>query len=309
MATFPDLLRLTTAHCNRRGKQLAISVLLFGSVSILLWILTSQSIISEGTRQLTALLGPEAVTRIEQKIEGMAGRPDGEAMVNVFRQELNAKLGDIPRDEKIAILINVGIRGSIAALPTIGLGVLLIAFCTLWSWAFWLVLGAGSEASWWTMMTQALRLMPRLLALIILLFCITVLWIPVVAVAVGIVVPVVLPVLLVAEIVFAGYLWPRLLLSPMILAQDRTTVINAIRRSIKLSKRRWFRIVGNIIGVGAVVWLGTFIARILLNMLVQVALPVSPYAVFLWQVLTYILLIGSAYRTVFAMRLKEELSS
>jgi hypothetical protein len=77
---------------------------------------------------------------------------------------------------------------------------------------------------------------------------------------------------------------------------------------VALAKGKWLRIVGNLLGVGAVTWIGTTLASILLNIIIRIALPFTPFAVYIGQLMILFTMLAMAYRIFFVVHLKDAVS-
>ena len=299
---FSDLLRQTTAQCNSRGKQLAVGVLAFGIVSIILWLLLLSMASKAGVKELTALLGPAPVARIAYT---MKSSRDAGLTADAINRELQEKFGTLPQQEQVTIIGAAAIhwfKDVQAVLVPLGL---LLIFLWLWSWAYFLVLAAGPDIPWWPMALLSLRWLPRLITLFFLVACMLFLWVlPLVALCLLLYPPLSLLVVL-AGVVTMIVLGPRLVLAPVILIHDRAAIRQSIRKSIRESQGRWWKIVLYLLGVGAVVWIGVTFAQIIVNLLIRLALPFSSQAIFISQVMVLVTIVGAAYRKVFLVKLRQ----
>jgi hypothetical protein len=308
MATFGDLLRSTTAHLNRRGLPLAISVLLFGCVSIALWVLALRTLNAHVMNGLEKVLGRESAARIERQVRSIGSQADIEGFGAAVLEEAETVLRDVPRDKQADLLLSAVLGSMRSALPQF----LLIGFAlvALWLWvrAFFLVLACRPKDDWWPMMLRALRLLPRLLGVWLTLWSCLMLWYLLLGMLFVPFLPSAFIPIMVIGVSVAIYIAPRVVLAPVYAVQDGRGIAESMQRSLRVSDGRWARILGSLVAMMALVWLATMLAQIMVNLLVRLALPFSVFALFLGQVMTFIALIAAAYRTVFLVKLKEDLT-
>lgn len=308
MTTFTDLLRQTTTRCNARGKQLAITVLLLGSISLVLWIIAWRVAMVEGLRHMEAFLGPEASARIEMQMQSI-GRPDDMQRIGMsIAKAMEERLASIPEAEQKDVLGAVLLRFGADVFPFFFVISVIMCFLFLWSRAFFLLLGAGANMAWWPMAKKSLALIPGLIGVWFVISAITALWIPIVALPAAMILPDLVPLVIFIALVNAAVFWPRLAFAPVILVQDTRSIVDSVRRSFAASKGQWLRIVLNLIGVSAVAWIGTTVAQFILNILIRITVAFSPYAFLLGQIMTFVLLLAAAYRTVFLVELKQAIT-
>ncbi len=307
MVTFPQLLRQTTAHCNHRGRQLATGVLVFGSISVVLWILAVRIGMTEGIAQLQTILGPEATARVQTQIGMIGSQQDVERIGMVISNEIAQKVKSLPQAEQEEMMLTMFLQAAGTAFTRILPIVLAMTLFWIVGRAFFLVLGAGPDEEFLPMVRRAVRLLPRLILLWLLIACTLFLWIPVLSFGFMFIFPPAVFLVILAGIIFAIVAGPRLILAPVILVQDGTGIRESIRRSFHISAGQWKRIVFAVIGVGAVIWLGTGVCQIVVNLLIKFTIPFSPYALLLGQIMTFVMFTGVAYRSSFTARLKENI--
>lgn len=306
MITFPQLLRQTTAHCNRRGRQLSIAVLAFGTVSIVLWILAVRIGMAESMAQLQTILGPEATARIQAQIGTIGSQQDLEQIGMTISSEIAQKVKSLPPEKQDEMMWTMTAQAFMGAFSRILPILIFMSLFWIFSRAFFLMLGAAKgEEDFLPMVMSTLRILPRLIGVRLLTACLLFLWIPVVSFAVLFVFPAGVLVVMIAGMIFAIVAGPRLVFAPVILIQDHVGIRESFRRSFRISAGQWKRVVLNTIGVGAVVWLGTGVCQIVVNLFIKITLPFSPYALLLGQMMTFVTFMGVAYSTAFTVRLKE----
>ncbi len=314
MLTFPDLLRRTFTDCNRAGKPLGIAVLITGGITVLLTMFLWQMALGTGVRELGRILGPEETTRLEERAWSAGSTSGMQQAVMEAVQALEVKLNTMTEEEKAAAL-QMAMAGFFTDVLPVLSGFAVLSFLLgLWSRSFFLVLGVRGHGNFGTLAIDAFAWMLPLLGVGALIVLAMGAWVALSVVA-GFVLGMILSesagVLVAVPLAIGGLLFvgPRLVLAPVMLLQDRTGVMESIRRSIRVTKGRWLKVFGNLLGAGAMVWIAVFAVQIVVSMLARVAQPFPPAPLVIGQVMTFVGLVGAAYQTVFLVRLKETIAS
>ena len=312
MTTFPDLLRKTYVDCNRARKPIGIAILITGGITILLSVFVWQIAVGAGVRELGKILGPEKAAEIEQHAWA-AGTSSGMQQVMMeVGEAMEARLAAMTEEEKAAAIESVTTGFFTDVFPVMaGFGLLTIIL-TLWNRSFFLVLGVRGKGDFGTLAGDAFAWMLPLLGLGILSTLIVLAWVLVsmiVAAAAGVLLSPIAGIVIAVPLILGGalFLGPRLALAPVILFQDRVGVLGSLKRSIRMTEGKWWKVFGNLLGAGAMVWIVLFAFQIVLNILARAAIPFPPVPFIIGQLMAFASLAGAAYSTVFLVRLKETL--
>ncbi len=310
MTTFPDLLKKSAADCNRAGKPLGMAVLLAGCVTIAITLVLWGTALRSGIRELSTIIGPDAASRIQEQVMYSGSRSEMQTLMSEVSKELDAKFKDMTPERK-AEMIGLSFGRFMTDVAPLFIGFIVFsAILGVWMRGFFLLLAIRKTGDFKALAGEALTWMLPLLGLGLLL-----------GAAFGAIalVPFVLGGLLDNSYVmgiggflgvgFVLYLVPRVAFAPVFLIQDKTGIRGGIRKSLLLSEGKWFKIVGNLLGAGAMVWIAVFVCQFFINVLSSIAGPVPAFGLIIGQVMVFITLIGKAYSTVFLVRLKEGLKA
>jgi hypothetical protein len=286
--------------------MLAVSVITFGCLFVVLWGIALPPVFQASHHQLVNVFGDDGAARIEMHMGERGAR--GDALSDAFDQEIRKKFGNIPDEEKGRMMMNIVMRTLREAKVPLMLLVTCSAVLGLIIHSFFFAIGANADTKWSAVLRRTGRLIPRMIGLWLLLFCLFVVWIPILAFIAVFIRPILVLFVVAAAVGLAAWFGPRLVFAPVLLAQGKTSILQSIRKSVALAKGKWLRIVGNLLGVGAVTWIGTTLASILLNIIIRIALPFTPFAVYIGQLMILFTMLAMAYRIFFVVHLKDAVS-
>ncbi len=310
MTTFPDLLTKSATDLNRARKPLGIAVLIVGCITIVVTLVLWRSAVQSGVREIGALLGPDVANRLEEQAAFATNGPQMEALMREVGQDMMEKFKAMPEEQQVMMIGQSFGRIFADILPLLFGFIVFSSIVSLWLNSFFLLLSIRRSATFKALAGEAITWMLPLLGLGMLI-------------GIGLFALVFVPMLLGSllrnpyvsalgtVLGFAGliYLIPRLLFAPVILIQDKAGIRGSIRRSLILTDGKWWKVVGNSIGMCAMVWIAVFILQFLVNVLISIASHGIPFAFLLWYVLIFAGIIAKAYGTVFMVRLKESLKT
>lgn len=312
MMRFPQILSVTAADCNRARKPLGIAVLIVGSVSILVTFVLWGTMLRSGMQELRMLLGPEAAMRVEEQVMMMKPGPEMQGVMMNVMAELQAKFDQMPEEEKAMVMSGMFSRLFVTVGPVLIGFILLTLILKLWSGTFFLLLGVRKNPRFGKLAGEAIAWMLPVLGVGVMISVAVVGWMiatGIVAAIAGAVVHEALGALVLVLVGFGGILafGPRFSLAPAFLLQDNAGVIGSLKRSFRVTKGHWLKVVGNFIGAAAIVWIIVFVIQFFLNLFIG-ALPASPASFVIGQLMIFVMLIGTAYQAVFLVRLKEAIA-
>lgn len=315
MMTFPDLIKKSFSDCNRAGKPLGMAVLLTGSITVMLTLFLWQTALWPGVRELGKILGPDGVARIEEQMRSAVSQPsDMQRFVMAVGQTLEAKLDSMTESERSAATQQAFSAFFAGVLPALTGFVVLSFIIGLWSRSFFLVLGVRGAGSFSALAIDAFAWMLPLLGVGFLMALVLFVWV-VLSILVGVVFGIILSniagALIAAPITVAGliYMWPRLIMAPVALVQDRAGIIGSIRSSIRITKGHWLKICGNLIGAWIVVWIVMTAFGFIVTALTAVAGQFPPVQFAINSVMSFITVAGMAYWMVFLVKLKQAIAA
>lgn len=312
--TFPNLIKQTFTDCNRAGKPLGIAVLITGGATILVTVFLWRAMLGTGARALGGIVGPDEAARIVEQVRGAElSSSDAQRIAMEVTQTLKNTLDSMPEAELSAAVRQMTVS-LYEAIPILAGFAVLFLIISLWSRAFFLVLGAQGERKFGEIAMDAFVWMFPLLCVCFIIIAAIAAWIAICLVAgiiLGMALSSVAGVIIAAPLAVVGliYMWPRLIMAPVALVQDRVGIIGSIRSSVRITRGHWLKIFGNLIGAGVTVWIVTFAVRIGVNILVRVAEPFPPAPFVISRVMIFITIAGVAYWTVFLVRLKQTIAA
>lgn len=315
MATFPDLIKKSFADCSRAGKPLGIAVLITGGVTILLTVFMWGATLETVGRAIGGILGPDEGERIvvQMRDAGLSSARVQRLAMEVS-QALGDKLGSMAEAELSAAIQQM--TGTLLAesLPILAGFVVLLLVISLWSRAFFLILGVRGERKFGEIAMDAMAWMLPLLCVCFIIIAAIAAWIAISLLA-GVILGVALSnaagALIAVPLGIAGliYMWPRLIMAPVALVQDRAGIIGSIRSSIRMTRGHWLKIFGNLVGAWAVVWIVMTACGFIVTVLAAAAGPFPPAPFAINSVMSFVTAAGAAYWTVFLVRLKQAVAS
>jgi hypothetical protein len=319
MATFPQLLKRSYADCNKVAKPLTIAVLIVGCAYIVMNFIVWGTVFTKGLTHVGEILGPDAAAVIQQQVTMGTPGPQMEQAMNGLAAQLQLKLAGMPEEEQAKLIFGHMITFFASVGPIlIGFGILWMVI-QWWYNAFVLVLGTkgkksfgatASEAFSWMLPLVGLGLLTALMYLAI--SGITVLasiFLLMLSQSAGGDVPTLAIPVVIAGVLGVLFLAIRLVFAPVALVQDKLGIVESLRKSFRITKGKFWRIVGNLIGLAAVIWLVTFVVSMIISFVVGIAATFSPLALFVGQITVFVTLLVTAYSTIFTIRLKEDIQA
>lgn len=308
---FPALLRTAAVDCNKARKPLGIAILIVGVISIGVTLLLWSTLLRSGMAELRTLLGPDVAASIETQVMGMTPGPQMQGVMMDVMSKVKATFDAMSEEEReqAGTEMMVRLMGDVA--PVFIGFIVLSAIMKLWTGSFFLLLGIRKNPRFGTLAGEAITWMLPVLGVGFMIGLAAVGWM----IGVGILAfilsfvhealaPLTLIIVGVGGLITFG---PRLCLAPVLLLQDDAGVIGSIKRSFRITKGRWLKVVGNLIGAAAMVWIALFLVQFVLNIVMNMV-PSAPFALVVGQLLVFATLLGTAYQTVFLVRLKEAIA-
>src|SRR5687767_8962257 len=111
MPTFIDLIHRTTAWCNKRGKSLAIGVLIVGGLSIVLGVFMWKTSVQIGLQQLQTVIGPEATEQLKAQLDAVRNQQEWAEVLTSAGQEFFVQhLETLPQTEQQKIVTTFALQ-------------------------------------------------------------------------------------------------------------------------------------------------------------------------------------------------------
>ncbi|NOS67412.1 MAG: hypothetical protein HOO67_03560 [Candidatus Peribacteraceae bacterium] len=307
MMTLPELLSKTFTDCNRAGKTLGTAILIVGGISVVLSVLFLHVVFRSGAAEIGKILGPEEQANFEQYAWTATTNFGMQRMMDDLGTKMEAKFDGMTDEEQRAVVIPVLLSFASRVVPLACVFALLSILISLWQSVFFLLVAARGKGTFGGLSKEAFGWMLPMLGLNIIVGLLFIA-IPVIAVFLGFLLPNILFIMLLVLVAIALFVYfgTRFALSSAILIQDRTGVVESIRRSFVLTSRgKFLKVFGNLLGAGALIGVIIIVFQIILTILSMIAEPFPPAPFVINQVLVFVALVGQAFIAVFTVRLKE----
>ena len=317
MTSFPDLLVQAFHDCNRRGKTIGFAILVAGAVHLVLSGALMASVISLGMDAVRDIAGPGTAQELQrgftEMTTSMGFNPLAQQRFVSLIQDVAETFEQLPPDRQRVVAAEIAGKVFMVIMP---LGILFfLAFIAMSYWMTAVViLAANRNGTFSALAREAMRWILPLLGVSLLIMLIFVAWLAVcVLLSViiggivggngGLILAFVSGIL--AFLIGWFFAMPYLALPTVILVQDRTGIMESIRRGIRLARGHWVKIAFNILGMGFIVGCVLYVIQLFFQFLIGIAVHFSPSAIFIGQLVIFVTFMGAAYQTMFLVRLKE----
>lgn len=319
MSRFPDLLKRSYKDCNAVSKPLGVAVLIVGCAMIVISFAMWGTLLGKGLAFVSSVLGPEVAEQIRSEVTVFAPGPQMSQAISNVAAQIQVKFMMMTETEQAEFLAVQMMEFFSSIAPLLFGFIVFTAIVQLWYGAFTLLLAikgnrpfgevAGDAFAWMLPLLGLGLLTVLVFAGVMVAYFILMVMVGMLTDASNSIVPTVLSLVATGVMIVSMILlWIRLAFAQVVLVQDKTGVVESLRKSFRITKGKFWRILGNLIGVAAMVWIVTFVIQFVIGMIVNVASDFSPYAMVVHHVMTFVALIAGAYTAIFMVRLKESIA-
>lgn len=246
------LLSLSFHRCGERLRPLLIGVLLFGSLVAIISSVANRRMeghIWQGMQRLG--MDQERMMELQEKLQSGGEGATWEAVqeMNAFTQGTE----EMTEEERSALLAREGITMVKNVLPVLGFGFFGWTIIATLAMAYYLVLYLGDKQEAVEVLHDAVRVFFPLLGVWIWSFLRSFAWIPILGV------------------IPAAILMPRFVMAPVILVQKHAGVIASVSESYGKTRGVWGKIVGNLLVLGLLSILASWVMGFLTLPLIAVS--------------------------------------
>lgn len=309
MSPFSTLLSRALQLCNGSGKPIAAGVAVFGVVIIVQQMLLWQHVGVELMAQTRTLVGEERYAKLQTTLEReVLGSQDVQRAGTVLLQEIEKTFSAMPaveRERAIWKVISSTVQHTASVAVPLVLSLLLVEILAK---AFFLILTARRAETITGASAAFLRRSLQVIGAWIAMWLCAGVWLPIIIFFLGFVWAPILLLALPSLIPIAIFL-PRFLFAPVIVAQENKGIVDALRQSYARTKGRWWAIVSSMISMSVVVWILLTLVNGFLTFLIDSVTQYSVLGFALYWLVPFIALIAVAYRSAFAVILKEEIGA
>lgn len=299
--SFSALLAHAVRICNKRGRDIAILVLVFGTSLAVIEATMWNSVLTALQQSADATMGHEAVVRLQEHWTSTAAPERFNASVNFLADELSKRVTNLTREEEeqalMVMLWQLMKPPLMVAVPFIVLHLflaLLLRACTL----VWFAGRAALHTSWF----HRAALVAGVMSSWVLALFVSGGWLLALLVVLSFFSPMGYLLTFLAMIV-PLLLWPRLAFAPVILAHNECSVLESLRLSYRHTQGSWWLIITQLFWFSLFVWCARSVYTGLIEGVVSIAAKHSPYASLLYSVLPFLAVIFIIIKLTFVILL------